>query len=174
MRAGADVLSRSARAGRPGGLVSAEGGAILVFDSFRHPFPAGMRTAGVRVAGFTPRQLIYKAGRYSIRLRVGPETGSDRLSIVGQIVDEQGGANPLQDIAVLALDADTTLDETLTNDLGEFSLVPHASESLQLSIGLPEIGTFTVHSQRSTEEPPRGAEQNKGNGSGRGEKARRR
>ncbi len=148
--------------------------AILVFDSFWQPLPAGMRTAGVRAAEFTPRQLIYKAGRYSIRLRVGLDTGSDRLSIVGQILDEQGGANPLQDIAVLALDADTTLDETLTNDLGEFSLASRASDSVQLSIGLPEIGTFTVHSQRSTEEPPRGAEQNKGNRSGRGKTARRR
>src|SRR5258706_511389 len=75
--------------------------AALVFDSFRQPQPAGVRTAGA-----APRQLLYKAGRYSIRLRLEPGTDAERLSIVGQLVDEQHSPAAVQDIAGIAASGD--------------------------------------------------------------------
>src|SRR6266508_2347320 len=60
---------------RPKGLL--ERVAARVVDSFRQPQPAGVRTAGA-----APRQLLYKAGRYSIRLRLEPGADAERLSIV--------------------------------------------------------------------------------------------
>jgi len=119
--------------------------AALVFDSFRQPQPMGVRGAGP-----SPRQLLYKAGRYAIRLRLesGPDT--ERLSIVGQLVDEHHSPAAVQDIAVLALQGRKTLDRTLTNQLGEFVLEPDAAENLRLCVGVAEIGTFTVEPRQAT------------------------
>lgn len=119
--------------------------AALVFDSFRQPQPAGVRNAGA-----APRQLLYKAGRYMIRLRLEPAADAERLSIVGQLVDEQDPAAALKDIAVIALQGRKTLDRTLTNNLGEFVLEPDAAEDLRLCVGVAEIGTFTVQSRQDT------------------------
>jgi hypothetical protein len=65
----------------------------LVYDSFRHPRPAGLRTAGA-----SPRQLLYKAGRYTIKVQVEAAEAADRLCIVGQILDEHDPAAILRDI----------------------------------------------------------------------------
>jgi hypothetical protein len=125
--------------------------AALLFDSFRAP-----QLAGVRSAGAGPRQLLYKAGRYTIRVRLEPAADAERLSIVGQILDDQEPPSALQDIAVLALKGSKTLDRTLTNRLGEFVLEPDAAENLQLCVGVAEIGTFTVQTPRSTGRTPVG------------------
>jgi hypothetical protein len=119
--------------------------AALVFDSFRQP-----QAAGVRTGGAAPRQLLYKAGRYSIRLRLEPGADAQRLSIVGQLVDEQHSPAAVQDIAVIALKGTKTVDRTLTNHLGEFVLEPDSAENLRLCVGVAEIGTFTVVPRQAT------------------------
>ena len=48
--------------------------AALVFDSFRQPQPMGVRGAGP-----SPRQLLYKAGRYAIRLRLESAADTERV-----------------------------------------------------------------------------------------------
>ena len=118
--------------------------AALVFDSFRQPQPMGVRGAGP-----SPRQLLYKAGRYAIRLRL-ESADAERVSIVGQLVDEHQSRAAVQDIAVLALQGRKTLDRTLTNHLGEFVLEPDAAENLRLCVGVAEIGTFTVEPRPAT------------------------
>src|SRR5262245_26637258 len=129
----------------------------LLFDSLSQPLAAGVRASSVRAAGAAPRQLLYKAGRYTIRLRLEPASNAAHLSITGQILDEQDPAGALQDIAVLALRGSRTLDRTLTNRLGEFLLEPDASENLQLCVGVAEIGTFTVQPERGTRRTDRRA-----------------
>src|SRR5712691_4363736 len=113
--------------------------ASMVFDSFRQPLPAG-----VRAAGASPRQLAYKAGRYLIMLRVQPRAGSDRLSVVGQVLDEANPTKALQDAPVLVLRGKETVDRTLTNHLGEFQLEQDPSESLRLCVGAPEVEPLAV------------------------------
>ena len=144
-------------------------GVALVFDSFRQPLPAGMRAGRLSLSS---RQLLYKAGRYTIKLQVEPGMEQERLSIVGQILDEQDPAGGLRDIAVLALKGSHTLDRTITNQLGEFYLEPGATDKLQLSVDVPEIGTFTVESPRRSLKAGRGAEGRAIQGFGRGRKAR--
>jgi hypothetical protein len=123
----------------PGLLERAASGVSLVFDSLRQP-----ALAGVRASGSSPRQLLYKAGRYLIRLQIEREAGSDRISVVGQIVDEANPKGALDALPVLLLSDDDTLDRTVTNILGEFQLQSDPSESLRLSVGIPEIGTLTL------------------------------
>ncbi len=125
---------------RPEGLLGrVTRSASLVFDSFRQPLPAGVRTAGL-----SPRQLLYKAGRYLIMLRVEPAAGSERLSVVGQILDEANPKTGLEDLAVLALSGDETVERTLTNSMGEFQLEPNPAWNLRISVGVPEIGSVNV------------------------------
>jgi hypothetical protein len=144
--------------------------ARLVFDSFRQPQPAG-----VRAAGPGPRQLLYKAGRYTIRVRLEPAADAERLSIVGQILDAQDPPSALQDIAVLAMRGSKTLDRTLTNHLGEFVLEPDAAENLRLCVGVAEIGTFTVQpSRRAGADRTAAADVRPLDGAGRRRRARQR
>ncbi len=125
---------------RPKGLLARVAtSASLVFDSFRQPVPVG-----IRAAGGSARQLLFKAGRYAIRLQVEPVADSDRLSVVGQMVDETNPKNPLPDLPVLLLSGQETVDRTLTNTLGEFQLESVPSGSVRLSVGVPEIGTLTL------------------------------
>ena len=135
---GAFALHPPQPAVRPGLVESV----ALVFDSFREK-----AAFAVRSASRSPRQLLYKAGRYIIRLRLEPTEDAERMFLVGQIVDELDPRGPLQDIAVLALDGRRTLDRTLTNEMGEFVLEPKAAENLQLCVGIAEIGTFTVQAE---------------------------
>jgi CheY-like chemotaxis protein len=113
--------------------------ASLVFDSFRQRRPAGMR-----VIGPSPRRLLYKAGRYLVRLRLEPGVDSHRLSLVGQILDEGYPKQPLHDVAVLVSSGGKAVERTLTNRFGEFLLQPEPVKDLRLSVQAPEIGSFIV------------------------------
>ncbi|HKC13865.1 MAG TPA: response regulator transcription factor [Vicinamibacteria bacterium] len=115
------------------------GKAALVFDSFRQPLPAGVRGVGPLA-----RRLVYKAGRYRVMLQLEPAADSDRLSLVGQILDEGFPEKPLQDLAVLVSSGRKTVDRTLTNRFGEFLLQPHPATNLRLFVEAPETGPLIV------------------------------
>jgi hypothetical protein len=154
---------------RPKGLLERAARRVsLVFDTFRQPLPAGVRTAGS-----SPRQLLYKAGRYLVRLQIEPEGTSDRLLIVGQVVDEEHPQSALQDLPALLMSGDETVDRTVTNTLGEFQLESDPSESLRLSVSIPEIGTLALPGQLVARQAGHGT---RGlgmlDGSGRSKKAR--
>ena len=114
--------------------------ATLVFDSFRHPAPAGVRSTGP-----VPRQLFYRAGRYVIRLRAEGEPDSGRLMLLGQVFDEDAPGTFLRGVTVMAFTGDEAIDRTLTNGLGEFELEGTAGPSpLHLAIGLAGEAYLTV------------------------------
>jgi hypothetical protein len=125
--------------------------ATLLFDSFRQPLPAG-----VRVSAPGPRQMLFRAGPYAVKLRLEPQPGGSRTVIVGQIIDEEDPSVSLHDVAVLAQDNKKTLDQTFTNELGEFLLEPEALENLQLSVALPMPGSFVVRPLGPMAQAPRG------------------
>jgi hypothetical protein len=77
-------------------------------------------------------------------LRVEPESDPDRLSVVGQVLDEVDPTKELRDLAVLVLSGTQTVDRTLTNHLGEFQLEPELADNLRLSVGVPDRGPLTV------------------------------
>jgi len=115
--------------------------ATLVFDSFRETAPAPVR--GASVAG--PRQLFYRAGRYAVRLRAEEEQDTGRVSLVGQVMDEQEPGDFMPGVTVLVFSGTEAIDRTLTNRLGEFEFQGAPSEApLQLAIGLAGDGFLTV------------------------------
>src|SRR2546425_1493261 len=56
----------------------------LLYDSFREPLPAGVRTQQ-RLS----RQALYQAGDYSLDLQLEKERGSPRVALVGQNPEPQ-------------------------------------------------------------------------------------
>jgi len=133
------VKGRFALHFRPDVLTRVVRTVALLFDSYRQPL-----AVGVRAGGSSPRQLLYKVGRYLIRVQLDAESGADRLFVVGQILDEADPRSKLPELPVLLLNGNDTVDRTITNILGEFALESDPSESLRLSVGIPEIGTLTL------------------------------
>jgi hypothetical protein len=139
-----EAAVRQARASfafaRPKSLaVRAREAVALVFDSFQQP-----QLAGVRAAAPSARHVMYQAGPYVVRLRVEPAADSDRVSIVGQVLDDTDPSRTLADLAVQALRGQETIDQTLTNQLGEFQLEPEAADNLRLCVGVPDRGPLTM------------------------------
>jgi hypothetical protein len=131
---GAFALQRPAKTARD--LV-----ASIVFDSFLQPL-----TAGVRSASAGPRLLLYKAGRYEIRISADHAPGAARTSLVGQVVDEMDPEAFLGEMTVMVYDGKESIDRTTTNRLGEFAFeFEGASRSgFQIAIGVPQERFLTV------------------------------
>ena len=91
--------------------------ARLVYDSFRDPLPAGVRTQH-RIS----RQAIYEAGRYSVDVRLEHERGCARINLVGQIADREQPATNLGDVPVLLMSGKAVMARTLSNRFGEFHM----------------------------------------------------
>lgn len=104
----------------------------LLFDTFRVP-----ALAGVRSAGSGPRQMLYGMGPYRIDLRMEPQMDSDKVQVVGQILNS---ADPIQSgtqATVKLLRGRKVLVEAHTNALGEFHLECSLEGDLQLLLSLP-------------------------------------
>jgi hypothetical protein len=69
--------------------------AQLVFDSFREP-----AVAGVRSQQRITRQALYEAGDYSMDLRMEQERGAGTVMLVGQIVHRMKPEHMMADVPV--------------------------------------------------------------------------
>jgi len=105
--------------------------ARLVFDSFRQPLPAGVR-AGSR----PPRQVLYKSGGYWVDMRLEKAPTSDRLTLVGQILDARSPNKRLNDVPVFLLSGSRELARTATNRFGEFHLDVNAVRRPRVCLGI--------------------------------------
>jgi len=113
--------------------------ASLVFDSFHQPTAAGVRAT--TTAG--PRQMLFRAGRYLVRVRA-EEAGNAGTSLIGQVVDEELDGAFLPDVTVMAFAGKEAIDQTVTNRLGEFAFETVPAGNVQLAIGLADNGFLTV------------------------------
>jgi hypothetical protein len=107
--------------------------ASLVFDSFARPALAGIRSADAAV-----RQLLYRAGEFSIDVQVVP-AGRSRVNLHGQVLRE--GELAFESVGQLELelikDGSTVLSVS-TNGLGEFSVNGVEPGVFDLRIHVPE------------------------------------
>jgi hypothetical protein len=107
--------------------------AQLLFDSFRGP-----QLAGVRSAGLAPRQLLFGEGDHRIDLRLEPQVDSEKVSLVGQILDSTNPGKGLEEISVVLLKGRKVLAEASTNRFGEFHLQCDLESRLELRVKLPQ------------------------------------
>jgi len=105
--------------------------AKLVFDSFRQPLPEGVRNLGPRA-----RQLLYRAGKFAIDLRL--DSGPDRASLVGQVLDSTRPDQGVADIPVTLFKSRTRVLKTVTNRLGEFHFEIEDPNGLRVWIGVDQ------------------------------------
>jgi hypothetical protein len=105
--------------------------ARLVYDSFREPL-----LAGVRSQQSTAHQLMYVAGPYSVDLRLEQEQGAPRVRLTGQIADRER-ASGVSDVPVFVLSRDLVIGKTSTNKFGEFAVEYPPSNKLRLFAPIP-------------------------------------
>jgi hypothetical protein len=100
--------------------------------------------AGVRSAGAQPRHLLYGTGRYRIDVRIEPQLDSDRVAIVGQILNSLNPDERLGDLTVNLLKGQRVLARCVTNASGEFHVECSLEDGgFRISVVLPagqEIG----------------------------------
>src|SRR5712692_6396472 len=103
--------------------------ARLLYDSFREPLPAGVRTQQ-RLS----RQALYEAGDYSLDLHLENERGSPRVALVGQIKNRKEPSKHLGDVPVLLVSGRKLLARTMSNSLGEFHIEYSPAKHLRLYV----------------------------------------
>lgn len=101
----------------------------LVFDSLARPAPTGVRSMET-----SNRQLLYRAGVYSIDLQISfpKQSGAD---LIGQILRES--ESRFESVAGLAIQMTRKgqkIYATITNEVGEFTLNDIAQNQYDLSV----------------------------------------
>src|SRR6266852_1625817 len=107
----------------------------LLYDSFREPLPAGLRTQQ-RMS----RQTLYQAGDYSLDLRLENERGTSRVALVGQIQNRKQPGKWLGDVMVLLVSGKQVLALAVSNSLGEFQMQYAPTKRLRLYVPVRQAG----------------------------------
>lgn len=107
--------------------------ARLVYDSFREPLPAGIRSQQ-RLS----RQALYEAGDYRLDLRLEQERGASSVSLVGQIENRREPQKRVGQIPVLLASGKEVVAKTLSNHFGEFQFTYRPRTGLRLYV--PVLG----------------------------------
>lgn len=106
--------------------------ARTIFDSFRYPQPAGVRSSPSAA-----RQLAYQHNKTIIDVSIEFVEGTGRMSLTGQVLDgEKKGKN--DGLPVLLVGGAGTLARTATNQFGEFHVECDFPEGVSLEIRLGE------------------------------------
>jgi CheY-like chemotaxis protein len=113
--------------------------ARLLFDSFRMPSPPGVRSART-----TGRHFTYEHNNTTIDVFLDYPAGSDRISLVGQVLDGTKAKGKNDSLPVVLIGGSGTVARTTTNHLGEFNLECEFTENVSLEIRLGERSWVTI------------------------------
>jgi hypothetical protein len=132
--AGAVRIVNSAFAKRPEGRLQPTKSEVasLLFDSFRSP-----QLAGVRSVATASQQLLYGAGDYRIDVRIEPQMDSEKVILVGQVLNSADPDELLSALPVSLLKGRRMLAESVTSQFGEFQIECGLEESFRLAVLLP-------------------------------------
>ena len=103
--------------------------ASLLFDSFRGPL-----MAGVRSAGSASQQLLYGVGDYRIDVRIEPQMDSEKVVLIGQVLNSADPDERLSAAPVTLLKGRKILAESVTSEFGEFQIECELQGSLRLVV----------------------------------------
>ena len=112
--------------------------ASLVFDSFARP-----ALAGVRSTETANRQLLYRAGDYSVDLQIA-RAEHWQLDLIGQVLE--GGQTSFESVSGLKLDITRgggVVFSAVTDEMGEFNVSGIEPGVYDLRVQLPE-GSITL------------------------------
>lgn len=106
----------------------------LVFDSFREPLPAGVRSHH-----HISRQTLFEAGDYSVDVRQEHERGSARVTMVGQVASRKEPGQALAGVPVVLYSGNSVLARTVSTRYGEFHLEYAPARDLRLEVGAERV-----------------------------------
>jgi hypothetical protein len=111
--------------------------ATLVYDSLFDLQPAGARSLPL---GCGSRMLLFRAGEYSVDLRL--ESEPERLSwtLVGQLSNDENPSDAMSSLPVLVMAGKKVVGKTFSNDFGEFVLSDLPRQRLRLCVPLASKG----------------------------------
>jgi hypothetical protein len=101
----------------------------LVYDSFREPLPAGLRSRH-RLT----RHTLYEAGDYSMDIRMEHLRGMPKVTLVGQIFNRVHPDEPLAILPVYLVSGKEILARACSNNFGEFQFDYEPRSRLSLHI----------------------------------------
>jgi hypothetical protein len=104
--------------------------AKLIFDSFRDPSRAGVRSS----SDGRVRYLLFQAGSVVIDLRFEFSPESPRYSLTGQAQNTDASAPQLSEIVVSLRSNGEELQRVRTNNFGEFSLESEVGRNVQIQL----------------------------------------
>jgi hypothetical protein len=113
---------------------------VLVFDSERQPVTPGLRAR----RAVTGRQLLYRWGSVCIDLRMQPTPGSERIVLIGQLLDSNRPTYRFGQVPVSLLSKGSVVSRRETNDNGEFDFGFEQLQHGQLVFGLRNRNNLTV------------------------------
>jgi len=115
------------KAGRVGRAI-----ASLLFDSAATP-----AVAGVRSTAAAERHLLYGVSNYRIDVRIEAQPNSDKVALVGQILNSMAPAESVGEVPVRLCRGRKVLVESITSPFGEFDVECDQGKGLQLRVQLP-------------------------------------
>lgn len=106
--------------------------ASLLFDSFRSPLLAGTRSTAT-----SSRQVLYGAGTYRIDVRIEPKMDSEKVIMIGQVLNSANPQESLPELAVTLFKGRKVLAEAKTRQFGEFQIECELEGGYRLKVMLP-------------------------------------
>ncbi len=107
--------------------------ARLLYDTWQTPVVEGVRSAAREA-----RQGVFRAGRYSVDLRLEQMRDGRWRSLLGQVSDELNPEATIASVPISLIQGDTTIVGSHCNEHGEFSIVYEVVPGLSLVLRLPE------------------------------------
>lgn len=99
----------------------------LLFDSFRQPLPAGVRSVGT-----APRRMLYAADDLKIDIQVESQSDGQTIVVTGQLLDLRQPGAVARDMKVILSNGRGRTVEVRTNEFGEFREEIENSGDLEL------------------------------------------
>ena len=109
--------------------------ARLIYDSFRDPLPAGMRSED-RVS----HQALYEAGDFCLDLRLEHDKGTPLVTLVGQLTNRTAPDSSMPEAPVLLMARNDVVAHTVSNPFGEFQMEYPPARHLRLCVPLDPSG----------------------------------
>jgi hypothetical protein len=102
-------------------------GIEILFDSFREP-----AFAGVRSVGGGARRLLYRADPFRIDLQIEAKLGGNNIVVTGQVLDLRHPETVVREVPVIVSNQRGRTVEAKTNEFGEFHQEIENSGALEL------------------------------------------
>lgn len=111
--------------------------AILLYDSILDLQPAGARSLPL---GCGSRMLLFRAGEYSLDLRLEAEPEQSNWTLVGQLSNDDNPSDEMSNLPVLVMAGKKVVGKTFSNEFGEFILQDLPRQRLHLCVPLAAEG----------------------------------